>query len=120
MTIHESLFFIDELRRFVEKHVDHSGPWCWPTRELAAYNLRRNALVFRREKQLNRAFNLNVGTVKEKGWLVKGPCAPHCHAYHLKLTQLGQEALDNMNRYGCGTRECKPHPELTFVRKIPA
>lgn len=121
MYMHDTLYFLNALHAFIEASVDNRGPWCWPTRELASFNLRRNRMVFPRDNNLRQAFNRCVADAKLRGWIVEGPCAAHCHARHLSLTALGKEALDNMNLYGCkgDPRECeRTRPELRLRRVV--
>lgn len=114
MTMHETLFFVDDLRRFMEREVSNPGPWCWPTRELVSVNLRKNQDVFPRDRDyrsLHAAFNRQVDIAKARHWLTDEGCQPHCHARHLRLTAAGAEALRLMNEQGCGP-QCSQHREI--------
>lgn len=121
MTMHEALTFIDALHGYVERTVANRGPWCWPTRELLAYNLRLNREAFPRDRPevLWRTFRSHCERAKVRGWLTEGPCTPHCHAVHTVLTGKGREALRLMGETGCGP-QCVQHREikLHLERKV--
>ena len=124
MTMHETLNFIDALHGFIERNVSNPGPWCWPTRTLAAHNLRLNRAVFPRDKDqhvLTSSFEKQVDIARKRGWMSDGPCAPHCHGRHLSVTAQGREALRLMNEQGCGP-QCQQHREtkLHLERRIAA
>lgn len=118
MTIHECLRFIQGLHDYVAKSVDHPGPWCWPTRELLAANVRLNREHFTPDDMRNQ-----MGRARARGWLVEAPCQSHCHARHVSLTGVGLAALALMDERGCGAeahgRECF-REGLKFERKVAA
>jgi len=111
MTMHEALSFLDALHRHIEGNVSNRGPWCWPTRDLAAANLRLNREVFPRDASPTDSFKRQLGIALRRHWVASGPCQSHCHAQHLTLTAAGQEALRMMNEQGCGPH-CRNHREM--------
>lgn len=119
MTMHEALQFLDALHAHMEHSLSNPGPWCWPTRELVAYNLRLNRKQYPRDKDVTHSFTRNVAIAKERHWISEGPCGHHCHANHLRLTTAGVEALRLMNKEGCGPH-CQQHREtkLHLQRKV--
>lgn len=119
MTMHETLNFIDALHRCIEHNVSNLGPWCWPTRELANYNLRLNRDAFPRDRRLKESFDKQVSIAARRHWIADAPCSAHCHARHLTLTAVGQEALRLMNEQGCGPH-CEQHRDtrLNLERKV--
>jgi len=119
MTMHETLRFLDALHGHLERSVSNPGPWCWPTRELVARNLRLNRKAFPRDTSPKDSFNRQLSIALRRHWIAAGPCQPHCHAQHLTLTAGGQEALALMNEQGCGP-QCHVHREmkLHLERKV--
>ena len=119
MTMHETLKFLDALHAHLERSVSNPGPWCWPTRELVAGNLRLNRKAFPRDTSPKDSFNRQLSIALRRHWIASGPCQPHCHAQHLTLTAAGQEALALMNEQGCGP-QCHQHREtkLHLERKV--
>jgi hypothetical protein len=119
MTMHEALNFLDLLHNHIEHSVSNPGPWCWPTRQLVHYNLGLNRSCFPRDKRVYDSFNRQFKIARSRHWTDVGPCASHCHAEHLRLTDLGAEALRVMNEQGCGAH-CHQHREtkLHLQRKV--
>lgn len=103
MKMHEVLWLISEVHDHTAAAVSNKGDWCWPTRELLAENVMLNRDLFPGSDDVRK----QIQRARERGWIVEGGCSPHCHARHLKLTTVGQEALKLMNEGGCGGgREC--------------
>lgn len=119
MTMHEALRVLDGLHGLFERSVSNPGPWCWPTRELVAANLRRNREAFPRDKDPTNSFARQLSIARRRHWIAAGPCQSHCHAEHLTLTAAGREALRMMNEQGCGPH-CHVHREtkLHLERKV--
>ena len=119
MTMHDALKFIDAFHGMMVRSVSKSGPWCWPTREQATANLRRNRHAFPHDKDPSNSFRRQLKIARGRHWLTEGPCQSHCHAQHITLTGAGQEALRLMNEQGCGPR-CAEHRDtkLHFERKV--
>jgi hypothetical protein len=119
MTMHEALNFLDALHGYLERNVSNPGPWCWPTRELVAQNLRLNRKAFPRDARPTDSFKRQLNIALERHWIASGPCQSHCHAQHLSLTAAGQEALVSMNEHGCGPH-CGNHRDkkLHLTKKV--
>lgn len=119
MTMHEALNFLDAFHGFMERSVSNRGPWCWPTREMVAENLRLNRKAFPRDSYPLNSFLRQLEIALKRHWIAQGPCQSHCHAQHLTLTAPGREALALMNEAGCGP-QCRTHAEtkLHFERKV--
>lgn len=98
MNVHETLAFIEELHGYMERTVSNKGPWCWPTRELLAYNLRQNEQCFAGGIG---GWRDTLARARKKGWIRESGCSAHCHAFHVELTAAGREALRLMNETGC-------------------
>lgn len=105
MTMHEALFFIKGLHDRVERSVANKGPWCWPTRELLADNVRLNRDRFSGKRQ---DFRTQIAIAKRRGWVVEEGCSSHCHALHVRLSGAGLEMLALMNLHGCTSEKVRP------------
>jgi len=115
MTAHEFLWYVKAVHDKVEASVSNRGHWCWPTRELLNWNIRQNRALINpsgREQQFARAL--------AKGWILVGPCAPHCHGPHVSLTALGEATLARMMAQGCSSGcACREREEAVRLdRKI--
>ena len=119
MTMHEALFFLDDLHQFLEAGVGNPhfaaepGPWCWPTLEQVHLNLRVNRAAFPRDARVYDSFNTVFKIALRRHWTAKGHCQAGCKAEHLRLTAAGAEALRLMNEQGCGP-QCSQHREINL------
>jgi hypothetical protein len=125
MTQHELLAFVSGLHDHIAASISNPGPWCWPTRELLIENLNLNRHLWG-PRLITGEFPDALATLLRKHWMVAGPCEPHCHATHIRVTEAGLEALRLMDEQGCRShihvkRREKCHREgFHFRRKIAA
>jgi hypothetical protein len=110
MKMHEALYSIKGLHDSLELEVANKGEWCWPTRELLAENVNANLKVLGKNARAD--IRRQMGIARRRGWLVEGPCVPHCHARQVRLTTSGAEALRLMNEAVCGCCSTCRVPEM--------
>lgn len=101
MTMHEALYFINEVHEFLRESCARKGTCCWPTREILSVNLMANRRFFPRATRQD--MNERISRARQRGWIVEAPCAPECHARHVQITSVGLEALKLMNEHGCAS-----------------
>jgi hypothetical protein len=100
MTTHETLWVLKAVHDHVVGNVSNPGPWCWPTFELLSSNIRANRHLLHVPGWRSR-----LAEAEARGWVVRQPCTPHCHARHVVLSAAGEAVLARMNAQGCD-RNC--------------
>lgn len=120
MKMLEVLDFIDKLTKYMEQSIAASDArysnlqgmpkWVRPTRETVMASLRANKSAFPRDKDPSNSCARMLKIAMRRGWVAQGPCQSHCHAPHLWLTDLGQQALSLGKCQGC---ESVDHIQLT-------
>jgi hypothetical protein len=100
LTQHEFLRFMNGLHEFLEQKAG-SGAF-WPTRELLHANVYKNRQVW--GPGWSGQFRQTLAAALRKGYVVAGQgegCSVHCHAVHVRMTELGYRTLGWMNEGGC-------------------
>lgn len=111
MTMHEALFFVADFHRFLGEP--------WPTTEQVGVNLRLNREAFPRDKNVNDSFYRQIRIARARHYVVVDPCGPECHAKHVRLTAVGEQALAWMNEHGCSP-SCVRHREIKLNHRKAA
>jgi len=115
MKMHEFLWYVKAVHEKVESSVENPGRWCWPTRDLLAWNIRSN-----REAIDPLGWRDRYQVARDKGFITVGPCAAHCHGPHVTLTAKGEATLARWMQQGCCAKcACRAHEgEVHLARRI--